>query len=235
MTRIFAALALVATLLLVTNTFLGLRIGAYHEAAERLQTLQQKFAQQRQRLPRDETRIGQLEGERAELYQQLAPVRRRATLHVLVGVLAALVTILVQSVCVTYFIGTSRWCREVVDAYQLDPQWAARSNRLKRRTFPWSLAGIGMVLLLVSTGAAADPATLRAGTETWVLPHFVCALTTVAAVAWALLIQWLRIGENAAIIEAIVEEVRRIRAERGLDKEELPRGGAGEGEPELSG
>ncbi|MEX0611406.1 MAG: hypothetical protein WD229_04735, partial [Pirellulales bacterium] len=43
-----------------------------------------------------------------------------ATVHRLTGIAAALGVVFVESVIVTYFIGTSRWCREVVETYGLD-------------------------------------------------------------------------------------------------------------------
>ena len=45
---------------------------------------------------------------------------RLATAHRLAGTAAALMVVFVESIVVTYFIGTSRWCREVVQTYQLD-------------------------------------------------------------------------------------------------------------------
>src|SRR5688572_12328140 len=60
--------------------------------------------------------------------------------HFLTGLAAALSVVFVESVVVTYFIGTSRWCKEVVETYRLDAVAVHASNRLKRRTFPWALA-----------------------------------------------------------------------------------------------
>jgi hypothetical protein len=40
--------------------------------------------------------------------------------HFLTGLMAALAVVLVESVVVTYFIGTSRWCKEVVETYNLN-------------------------------------------------------------------------------------------------------------------
>src|SRR5437868_1009012 len=65
---------------------------------------------------------------------------RWATYHRLIGVAAALAVVFVECIVVTYFIGTSRWSKEVVDTYQLDAAYIVASNRLKRRTFPWALA-----------------------------------------------------------------------------------------------
>ena len=79
------------------------------------------------------------------------------TLHMLLGQAAALVAVLVNSITITYFIGTSRWCKEVCETYRLPAELAERSTRLKRSTFPWALAGILAVIVIVGLGAAADP------------------------------------------------------------------------------
>jgi hypothetical protein len=87
-----------------------------------------------------------------DLYEQPVPSHETlhwATLHRLTGVAAALMVVFVESVVVTYFIGTSRWCKEVVETYQLDRASVLASNRLKRRTFPWALAGmLGVVAVI---------------------------------------------------------------------------------------
>src|SRR4051812_22399042 len=90
-----------------------------------------------------------------------------ATLHRLTGVAAALAIVFVESIVVTYFIGTSRWCKEVVETYQFDPSIIAMSNRLKRRTFPWALAGMLAVVGIIALGGAADPATMAQNTKPW--------------------------------------------------------------------
>src|SRR5262249_6363909 len=77
---------------------------------------------------------------------------RLATVHRLLGVAAAVVVALVDSIAVTYFIGTSRWCKEVTDAYGLDGGLANESARLKRRNFPWSLISILVVVGVGSLG-----------------------------------------------------------------------------------
>src|SRR3972149_7333274 len=56
-----------------------------------------------------------------------------ATVQRLTGVAAALAVVFVESVIATYFIGTSRWCKEVTETYRLDPGDVRESNRLKRR------------------------------------------------------------------------------------------------------
>ncbi|HEY2893422.1 MAG TPA: hypothetical protein VGJ16_04395, partial [Pirellulales bacterium] len=66
---------------------------------------------------------------------------RWATVHRLMGIATALAVVLVNSIVVTYFIGTGRWCKEVCETYALQPDLIRRSTMLKRRTFPWAVLG----------------------------------------------------------------------------------------------
>ena len=142
---------------------------------------------------------------------------RWATVHRLSGVATALVVVLVNSIVVTYFIGTSRWCKEVGETYGLDASLIHRSNALKRRTFPWAVTGMLAVVGLIALGGAADPATGRPDTQAWVTPHLVGSMCGLVLIAWAFLVQWQNIRENQEIIADVLAEVRRIRAERGLE------------------
>src|SRR5262245_10635051 len=143
----------------------------------------------------------------------------RFGLHFLFGLAAGLVTVLVNSVSVTYFIGTSRWCREVVEAYSLDESLIARSNGLKRRTFPWALGGICTMLAIIALGAASDPSRAVEGTANWVNVHYIAALAGTFLIALALLVQVINISANYELIEQILAEVAKIRTSRGLDTE----------------
>ena len=143
-----------------------------------------------------------------------------ATVHRLTGIAAALAVVFVESVVVTYFIGTSRWCKEVVETYGLDRTAVAMSNRLKRATFPWALAGMFAVIGIIALGGAADPATGRPDTQTWVQWHFVAAIGGIVLIAWTYVVAWNNVLANHAIIERIVAEVGRIRHERGWNKPE---------------
>ena len=86
---------------------------------------------------------------------------RWATVHRLAGVAAGLAVVLVNSIVVTYFIGTSRWVKEVTETYRLDSQFIARSNALKRRTFPWAM--LSMLAIVGVIAWAARPIRAAAG------------------------------------------------------------------------
>ena len=153
--------------------------------------------------------------------RQLDPAELRwATVHRLVGVAAGLAVVFVNSIVVTYFVGTSRWTKEVVETYQLDDDFIRRSTRLKRRTFPWATLSMLVIVGVVALGGAADPGTGRPNTDEWVTPHLLGSLAGLAFVAWASVIEWHNIAVNQQIIVEIQAEVRRIRLERGWPVEE---------------
>ena len=137
--------------------------------------------------------------------------------HMMTGVAAALFVVLVESIAVTYFVGTSRWCKEVTETYRLPPGDLAESARLKRRTFPWCVLGMLTVVGVSALGAASDPGTGRADTAWWTDIHLAAAFGGLLVVAWTYYRAWLNIADNQRVIERIVAQVRQIREERGLD------------------
>jgi hypothetical protein len=144
-------------------------------------------------------------------------ILRWATVHRLTGVATALVVVLVNSIVVTYFIGTSRWCKEVSEAYGLDGALLRQSTGLKRRTFPWAVMAMLAVIAVAALGAAADPGTGRPDTQAWITPHLLGSMCGLLAIAWASFVQWQNIHANHQVIAEVLAEVRRIRSERGLE------------------
>jgi len=156
-----------------------------------------------------------------DLHGQTDPaVLRWGTVHRLSGVLAALMVVLVNSMAVTYFIGTGRWCREVVEAYGLDGSYIQRSKRLKRSAFPFAMMSMLAVVAIVALGGAADPASGRPGTQQWVTPHLLGGLGLVVAIAWCLQAQLPPIRLQHGLIDEVMAEVRESRRRRGLDIDE---------------
>ncbi len=219
--RIFIVLACLAWLSLGANFLVGLGIGDFNAAAQSYRDAYQKqrtvefdkglTAEQKQ-TSRDELgRAGEL----------LRVPRQRMTLHFYLGVASSLLVILVNSVSVTYFIGTSRWCKEVAETYDLPPELQARSTLLKRRTFPWALGGMLAIVVLVLLGGLSDPSIplnqIQPGRSALMVQwHYLAAMTTLAFIALMFSVQALRMIENNQAIEAILTEVRRIRLAKGL-------------------
>jgi hypothetical protein len=144
-------------------------------------------------------------------------VLRWGTVHRLSGVFAALVVVLVNSMGVTYFIGTGRWCREVVETYGLAPALVERSRRIKRAAFPFALVGMLAMVAIVALGGAADPATGRRGSRDWVTAHLLGGIGLAAAIAWCFQSQVPLIRRQQELIGEVMAGVRDERIARGLD------------------
>ena len=144
-----------------------------------------------------------------------------ARAHRLTGLAAALSVVFVNSIVVTYFVGTSRWCKEVVETYRLDPSLIRESAALKHRTFPWAVCGMLTVVGMTALGAAADPATFRPDTASWAAYHLAGALVGIGFILWVYFVCWSNIEANHHLVQRIVAETRRIRQERGLEVEEV--------------
>ncbi|HEY1600421.1 MAG TPA: hypothetical protein VGG64_12515 [Pirellulales bacterium] len=149
--------------------------------------------------------------------------QRLATVHRLSGVAAAITLVLVNSIVVTYFVGTSRWCKEVADTYQLSPTFVRRSNALKRGTFPLCVVNMLIAVGIVALGGAGDPAGTFRGTPppglTWANLHFMGAAIGLCFIGWASFAQYHNITAHQVVINDVMQEVKRIRTERGLDTE----------------
>lgn len=147
--------------------------------------------------------------------------QRWATVHRLSGVAAALAVMFANGVVVTYFVGTGRWCREVAEAYRLDPALLRASVAIKRKTFPLAVINMLAIVGVVALGGAADPgASLQlqpVGQLTWANLHFIGALLGLTILAFTSFRQWLNIQAHHEVVEAIMAQVREIRHARGLE------------------
>ncbi len=218
MARVFTGLALFAIALLVVNIVLGFRTGNYNEVARQYVAASQELHEFEQSESATAEQIRDKKARRFEIGEELETPRQNTVLHILFGIAAALVTLLVNSITVTYFIGTSRWCKEVVDTYGLDEELANSSIRLKRKAFPWAVGGIVILLAILFLGGAALPFGANAENAiNWVVPHYLGAIGGTALIGWSLLVQVGYISENFIVINKILEQVRRVREERGLD------------------
>lgn len=151
--------------------------------------------------------------------------QRLATVHRLSGIAAGVCVLLVNSVVITYFVGTSRWNKEVSETYRLPPEFVLRANKLKRRAFPISVMSMLIVVGIVALGGAADPGSsfsrdliARFGDNfAWADVHLGAALAGMALIAAGFYFQATYIHANQTIISEVMAEVGRIRKERGLD------------------
>ena len=146
--------------------------------------------------------------------------QRLATVHRLSGIAASIAVVFVNSIVLVYFIGASRWCKEVSDAYQLDSSLVRRSNALKRRTFPFAVGNMLVVVGIIALGGAGDPAgTFRAAAPfglKWSELHFAAAAAGLGFIVWASYLEANNIRANHIVVTEVMDRVKKIRDERGL-------------------
>ena len=211
--------------LLAVNFVVGLWIGDFNTPARQYREAFRKFQDVRRSRHASAEEVERAKAAVAEAEARIAIPRSRRTLHFYLGVASSLLAMLVSSVTVTYFVGTSRWCREVVETYKLPSELAARSARLKRRTFPWAVLAMLVVVGIAALGGLSDPSTpvsqknpdLPGQMVTW---HYLAAIAGSLLVAGSFWVQLGRIAENHEVILDILREVQRVRQERGLPVEE---------------
>ncbi len=195
---------------------LGLTLGDVRGTMLRLSASESKLAKLRTTEERNSSDATQLQAD----VELLRTAERWKSVHFLSGLLTAVIVMFVAGVAITYFVGTSRWCREVVDAYKLDPDLARASAKLKRRTFPAVIVAMLGLIVVVALGAASDPgANLQLnppGNLGWNDLHLAASLLGTALVAWSYYVAWSNITEHQQVMGNIMEEVKRIRKERGL-------------------
>jgi hypothetical protein len=131
--------------------------------------------------------------------------------HFNFGLFSAVGTLFVHCIIFTYFLGTGRWVKEVGLAYRLpDDPWPLLTRQLKRGTFPVALAA-----MLTTIAAAASGAGLQLKQWPW-QAHAALALASLVVNLWAFRIEYQNVRRNTDAISQVLQEVERIRAERGL-------------------
>jgi hypothetical protein len=136
-------------------------------------------------------------------------------LHFGLGLFSVLLTLAVHCLIFIYFLGTGRWVKEVAIAYRLPDEPLPKLTRaLKRQTFPPALFA-----MLVPIAAAA--AGMGAQRQVWPWPiHAALAVATLLVNGWAFAVEIRNVGINAGVIDEVMREVERLRAEAGLPSNE---------------
>jgi hypothetical protein len=131
--------------------------------------------------------------------------------HFLLGLFAVLLTLGVHCLIFIYFLGTGRWVKEVALAYKLPDAPLPRLTRdLKRRTFPLALLAMLVPIATAAAGAAAQRQEWPWGI------HASLAAASLLVNLWAFVIEYRNVSINAGVIDQVMGEVDRIRAEHGL-------------------
>jgi hypothetical protein len=127
--------------------------------------------------------------------------------HFLLGLLTTMATLLVHSIVFTYFLGTTRWVKEVVRVYGL-PEWVeAQAIKNKRRAFPFELWGMIVIGVTAWLGAAADT---RAGFDP--LWHLGVAAAALAFNLGAFVVEYASIVAQARLLLEVKGQADRLRA-----------------------
>lgn len=205
---------MISVALLAANLVLALVMGDFGEKSRR-------YSAQRLRLEElkssDETTAADLEEQAVQLETQgkeLADHRNRFWPHIWLGIIGSLVSLLVNSISITYFIGTSRWTREVADAYSMGAEFVDRGAKLKRVALAWALAGITITLVVAAFGAAADPFSSSRDPSAWVVWHWSLAMGGLVVIAASFYFQFSTLDNNHKLIDAVMDKANEIRASR---------------------
>jgi len=131
--------------------------------------------------------------------------------HFCLGLFTSIAILLVHSIIFTYFLGTGRWVKEVGIAYHLPDEPLPKLTReLKRETFPPALFS-----MLIGIATAAAGAGRQLEEWHWTI-HMTLAFATLGINLWAFTVEYRCVSTNAGVIDAVLAEVDRIRAERGM-------------------
>jgi len=134
-------------------------------------------------------------------------------LHLGLGLFAVFICLGVHCLAFIYFLGTGRWVKEVAQAYRLpDEPLPKRTRELKRQTFPVALLAM---LVPIATAAAGAGVATQHPYWPWQL-HFTLGTVSVLVNAWAFVVEYRNVSINAGVIDEVMREVERIRAEHGL-------------------
>jgi hypothetical protein len=152
-----------------------------------------------------------LTGVVSQLQHGAPPDESAYVVHFVVGLVAVLGNLLLHCLVMTYFLGTGRLIKEVTLAYELpDERWARPTRDLKRSNTPQAI----LAMLLAIAVAAAGEGDRHNVWPWWI--HLVLACVALTWNFWVFLAEYRNIATNGRILDEVIQEVERIRAERGL-------------------
>lgn len=130
--------------------------------------------------------------------------------HFALGLGATIGNLGVHCLIFIYFLGTGRWVKEVALAYKIPDVPLPRLTRdLKRRTFPPALFA-----MLLPVAAAASGEGARRDWPGWI--HLALAVLSLVVNLWAFRVEYRNVTINGGVIDDVLREVDRMRAEAGL-------------------
>ncbi|MDA0835715.1 MAG: hypothetical protein O3A29_20775 [Planctomycetota bacterium] len=147
-------------------------------------------------------------------------VQSRVTWHELTALGSLTFALFVHAIVLTYFMGTSRWIEETSRAYRLSTSYHENSRSLKHTTYPGMMGCLVLLVITAGFGGAADPAS-AVGFEGWFglsagTIHLLVASVAFAANLIVTFLEYSAIHRNGRVIAQVIDEVNRIRGEKGL-------------------
>lgn len=140
--------------------------------------------------------------------------------HFLAALAALVFATLVHAMVLTYFMGTGRWIEETSTAYKLGPTFFEQSKRTKYRTVLAMVACFFLLIVTGGLGAAADPASPMQSKGMFGMSaatiHLSAALVTIVVNLGVNYLEFRSLERNGEIVEMVLQEVKRIRLEKGL-------------------
>lgn len=141
--------------------------------------------------------------------------------HINAAMGALVFSAFVHAIVLTYFMGTGRWMEETSQAYKLPVEYYAETKSIKYRTVPAMVACLVMLVVTAALGSAADPASPTSAKGGWLgmtpsTIHFVAACVTVCLHLAVTYLEYVALHRNGELIGQVMDDVRRIRTERGL-------------------
>ncbi|MCA8997670.1 MAG: hypothetical protein KDA80_11810 [Planctomycetaceae bacterium] len=142
--------------------------------------------------------------------------RKQVSMHFLFALASVAFALLVHAIVLTYFMGTGRWIEETSAAYKFEPDARKENIRLKYRVIPGMVACMLLLIITGSFGAIADPAS-NMQMDAAATIHLVLGAGTILLNMLVSVWESQQISKNTLIVDAVYQEVLRIRRERGLD------------------
>ncbi len=147
-------------------------------------------------------------------------VRQGVSLHRLMSLAALIFATLVHAILLTYFMGTGRWLEETSAAYSLGEVWMEENQSLKYRSIMAMTCAVVVLIGTGACGAAIDPTGTVGfkgfGAFSGATIHFFSAITAVTVNLLVNAKEYQAVNRNNQIIDAVMDEVHRIRKEKGL-------------------
>lgn len=140
--------------------------------------------------------------------------------HMKFGLFVIILCCFCHALVLTYFMGTGRWLEETCTAYELGPEYRERNMKLKWTAYPAMTVCFALLIGMMITGVSADPASMMKlgwGSLTPARIHLLAVFVTAAVNLAVNVGEYVAIRRNGELVNAVLDRVREIRLERGLE------------------